>query len=123
MRGTIIEHNIFRKYVYASSVGDYRGMDTGVLALASGYNTFVISNYIGAIAQSNGNVVNTHIINNVVYTMYSSISGGQSKDINAKIWAHVYYNIIGDSNIAQNTTANGVVYHYANTYDANVNLY
>ena len=114
MRGTIIENNIFRKYVYSGSVGDYRGMDTGVLALSSGYNTFVISNYLGAIAQSNGNVVNSHIINNVIYTMYSSISGGKSKDINPKIYAHVYNNIISDKNILTNDTGNGVVYHANN---------
>ena len=52
MRGTIIERNIFRKYAYSGSA-DYRGADSGVLSLASGYNTFVVSNYLGAINQGN----------------------------------------------------------------------
>ena len=121
MRGTVIENNIFRKYAYSSNVGVYRGMDSGILALSSGYNTFVISNYIGAISQSNGNATNTHIINNAVYTMFGSISGGTASDIRPKIWAHVYYNIIGDSNIRENVSDNGVVYHYGNTYEPAIN--
>lgn len=121
MRGTVIENNIFRKYAYSSKVGEYRGMDSGILALSSGYNTFVISNYIGAIAQSNGNATNTHIINNVIYTMFGSISNGTASDIRPKIWAHVYYNIIGDANIKENTSDNGVVYHYGNTYEPALN--
>lgn len=121
MRGTVIENNIFRKYAYSSNVGVYRGMDSGILALSSGYNTFVISNYIGAISQSNGNATNTHIINNAVYTMFGSISGGTASDIRPKIWAHVYYNIIGDSNIKENVSDNGVVYHYGNSYEPAIN--
>ena len=121
MRGTIIENNMFRKYAYSSSVGDYRGMDTGIVALASGYNTFLISNYLGSVAQSNANIAHTHIINNVIYTMFSSISGGTSTDIKPKIDAHVYYNVIADQKIKENTSGNGVVYHYGNTTAAAIN--
>ena len=120
MRGTIIERNIFRKYGYSGSY-DYRGPDTGVLALASGYNTFVISNYLGAIQQSNYNVANTHIINNVVHSMYSSFSNGKPNDIRPKISAHTYYNILGQ--ISNEISSNGVNYYYQNTIIPTVNLW
>ena len=120
MRGTIIERNIFRKYTYAGS-GEYRGPDTGILALASGYNTFVISNYLGAIQQSNYNVANTHIINNVVHSMYSSFSNGKPNDIRPKISAHTYYNILGQ--ISNEISSNGVNYYYQNTIIPTVNLW
>ena len=120
MRGTIIERNIFRKYGYSGS-SDYRGADTGVLALASGYNTFVISNYLGAIQQRNYNVANIHIINNVVHSMYSSFSSGKPNDIRTKISAHTYYNILGQS--SNEISANGVNYYYENTIIPTVNLW
>lgn len=120
MRGTIIERNIFRKYAYSGS-SDYRGPDTGVLTLASGYNTFIISNYIGAINQSNYNVANTHIINNVVHTMFSSFSSGKPNDIRPKINAHIYYNILGQS--SNEISSNGVNYYYENTIIPTVNLW
>jgi hypothetical protein len=120
MRGTIIERNIFRKYAYSGS-SDYRGPDTGVLTLSSGYNTFIISNYIGAIYQSNYNVANTHIINNVVHTMFSSFSSGKPNDIRPKINAHIYYNILGQS--SNEISSNGENYYYENTIIPTVNLW
>ena len=120
MRGTIIENNIFRKYTYYSG-GEYRGPDTGVIALASGYNTFVISNYIGAVQQTNYNVANTHIINNVVHSMYSSFTSGKPNEIRTKINAHTYYNVLGQ--ISNEATSNGVNYYYGNTVDSSVNLW
>ena len=120
MRGTIIERNIFRKYGYSGS-SDYRGPDSGVLTLASGYNTFVISNYIGAIQQSNYNVANTHIINNVVHSMYSSFSSGKPNDIRPKIYAHTYYNVLGQT--SAEITSNGVNYYHENTIIPSVNLW
>ncbi len=120
MRGTIIERNIFRKYAYSGS-SDYRGPDSGVLALASGYNTFVISNYIGAIQQSNYNVANTHIINNVVHSMYSSFSSGKPNDIRPKIYAHIYYNVLGQT--SNEISSNGVNYYHENTIIPTVNLW
>ena len=120
MRGTIIERNIFRKYAYSGS-SDYRGPDTGVLALASGYNTFVISNYIGAIQQSNYNVANTHIINNVVHSMYSSFSSGKPNDIRPKIYAHIYYNVLGQT--SNEISSNGKNYYHENTINSSVNLW
>ncbi len=120
MRGTIIEKNIFRKYGYSGSY-DYRGPDSGVLALASGYNTFVISNYLGAIQQSNSNVANTHIINNVVHSMFSSFSSGKPNDIRPKINAHIYYNILGQS--SNPISSNGVNYYHQNKIIPTVNLW
>ncbi|MEE1073941.1 MAG: hypothetical protein U0K93_00515, partial [Acutalibacteraceae bacterium] len=120
MRGTIIERNIFRKYTYAGS-GEYRGPDTGILDLASGYNTFVISNYLGAIQQSNYNVANTHIINNVVDSMFSSFSSGKPNDVRTKIYAHTYYNILGQN--SNEISSNGVNYHYQNTIIPTVNFW
>lgn len=120
MRGTIVERNIFRKYSYSDG-GEYRGYDSGVLALGSGYNTFVISNYLGAIEQRNHNVANTHIINNVVYTMYSSFSGGKPNDIRAKINAHIYYNVLGQT--SNSIASNGVTCYYQNTINPTVNLW
>jgi hypothetical protein len=120
MRGTIIERNIFRKYAYSGS-SDYRGPDTGVLALASGYNTFIVSNYVGAIKQSNYNVSNTHIINNVVHSMYSFFSSGKPNDIRAEINAHTYYNILGQS--SNEISSNGVNYYHQNTIVSSVNLW
>ncbi len=120
MRGTVIERNIFKKYAYSGS-SDYRGPDSGVLALASGYNTFVISNYLGAIQQSNYNVANTHIINNVVHSMYSSFSSGKPNDIRTKINAHTYYNILGQT--SSETSSNGVNYYHQNTIIPTVNLW
>ncbi len=120
MRGTIIERNILRKYAYSGS-SDYRGPDSGVLALASGYNTFIISNYLGAIQQSNYNVANTHIINNVVHSMYSSFSSGKPNDIRTKINAHTYYNVLGQT--SNEISSNGVNYYYQNTIIPTVNLW
>ena len=120
MRGTIIERNIFRKYAYSGS-SDYRGPDTGVLVLASGYNTFIISNYIGAISQSNYNVANTHIINNVVHSMFSSFSSGKPNDIRPKINAHIYYNVLGQR--SNEISSNGENYYYENTIIPTVNLW
>ena len=120
MRGTIIERNIFRKYAYSGS-SDYRGADSGILALASGYNTFVISNYIGAISQSNYNVANTHIINNVVHSMFSSFSSGKPNEIRPKIYAHIYYNILGQN--SNEISSNGVNYYHENTIIPTVNLW
>lgn len=120
MRGTIIERNIFRKYAYSGS-SDYRGADSGVLALASGYNTFVISNYIGAIQQSNYNVANTHIINNVVHSMYSSFSSGKPNDIRSKMYAHIYYNVLGQT--SNEISSNGKNYYHENTIISSVNLW
>ena len=111
MRGTIIERNIFKKYAYSGS-SEYRGPDTGVLAISSGYNTFVVSNYLGAIQQSNYNAANTHIINNVVHTMFSTFSGGKPNDIRTKINGHTYYNILGQS--SNTVSTNGVNYWYEN---------
>ena len=112
MRGTIIERNIFKKYAYSGS-SDYRGPDTGILSLASGYNTFIISNYLGAIHQSNYNVANTHIINNVVDTLLSTFTNGSANDIRPKIYAHTYYNILGGK--SNEISSNGVNYYYGNT--------
>ena len=120
MRGTIIERNIFRKYGYSGS-SEYRGPDTGVLALASGYNTFVISNYLGAIQQKNYNVANTHIINNVVHSMFSSFSNGKPNDIRPKINAHIYYNILGQK--SNEISTNGVNYYHQNTIIPTNNLW
>ncbi len=120
MRGTIIEKNIFRKYGYSGSY-DYRGPDSGVLSLSSGYNTFVISNYLGAIQQSNYNVANTHIINNVVHSMYGSFSSGKPNDIRTKIYAHTYYNVLGQ--ISNETSSNGKNYYHENTIIPTVNLW
>ncbi len=120
MRGTIIERNIFRKYTYAGS-GEYRGPDSGVLNLASGYNTFVVSNYLGAIEQRNYNVANTHVINNVVHSMYSSFTNGKPNDIRPKINAHIYYNVLGQ--ISNEISSNGVNYYYENTINPTVNLW
>lgn len=120
MRGTIIERNIFKKYSYSGSK-DYRGPDTGVLTISSGYNTFVISNYIGAIHQKNYNVTNTHIINNVVHTMFSTFSGGKPDDLKTKIYAHTYYNILGQS--SNETVSNGVNYYRENTIIPTINLW
>lgn len=120
MRGTIIERNIFKKYVYSGSI-DYRGPDTGVLAISSGYNTFVISNYLGAINQKNYNAANTHIINNVVHSMFSSFSSGKPNDIITKIYAHTYYNILGQS--SNEISSNGVNYYYENKIIPTVNLW
>ena len=53
--------------------------------------------------------------------MFSSISGGTSTDIKPKIDAHVYYNVIADQKIKENTSGNGVVYHYGNTTAAAIN--
>ena len=119
IRGTIIERNIFRKYGYSGS-SDYRGPDTGVLALASGYNTFVVSNYLGAIQQSNYNATNTHIINNVVYSLYSSFTNGSPNDIRSKIDAHIYYNVLGQR--GNEITSNGVNYYHENTIIPSVNV-
>jgi hypothetical protein len=118
MRGTIIENNIFRMYGYNKRVGDYRGKDTGILALSGGHNTFVISNYLGSISQQWQGSSNTHIINNVVYSMFSDIDpvNNITTDLRAKGFAHVYYNIMADQGIQENTTANGVVYHHGNKY-------
>ncbi len=120
MRGTIIERNIFKKYGYSGS-SDYRGPDSGVLALSSGYNTFIISNYIGAIQQSNYNAANTHIINNVVHSMYSSFSSGTPNDIRTKINAHIYYNILGQR--SNEISSNGINYYHQNTIIPTVNLW
>ncbi len=120
MRGTIIERNIFKKYAYSGS-SDYRGPDTGVLTLSSGYNTFVISNYLGAIQQNNYNVTNTHIINNVVHTMFSTFSSTKPDDIRTKIYGHTYYNILGQS--SNKISANGVNYYYDNKVIPTVNLW
>ena len=120
IRGTIIERNIFRKYGYSGS-SDYRGPDTGVLALASGYNTFVVSNYLGAIQQSNYNATNTHIINNVVYSLYSSFTNGSPNDIRSKIDAHIYYNVLGQR--GNEITSNGVNYYHENTIIPTVNVW
>ena len=120
MRGTIIERNIFRKYAYSGS-SDYRGADSGILALASGYNTFVISNYIGAIHQSTYNVANTHVINNVVHSTFSTFSSGKPNDIRPKIYAHTYYNILGQS--SNEISSNGVNYYHENTIIPTVNLW
>ena len=119
MRGTVIERNIFRKYAYSQKAGEYRGPDSGILALSSGYNTFVISNYLGAIAQSNYNVANTHIINNVIHSTYSSFTSGKPNEIRPKIYAHMYYNILGQTSNA--ITANGTTYSYGNTIVSSVN--
>ena len=120
MRGTIIERNIFRKYGYSGS-SDYRGPDTGILTLASGYNTFVVSNYLGAIQQTNYNVANTHIINNVVHSMFSTFSNGKPNDIRTKIHAHTYYNILGQT--SNELSSNGVNYYHENTIIPTVNLW
>ena len=120
MRGTIIERNIFKKYAYSGS-SEYRGPDSGIVSLASGYNTFVISNYIGAIQQSNYNVANTHIINNVVHTMFSSFSSGKPNDIRPKINAHIYYNILGQR--SNPISSNGVNYYHQNKIIPTVNLW
>ncbi len=120
MRGTIIERNIFRKYGYSGS-SEYRGPDTGILALSSGYNTFVISNYLGSIQQRNYNVANTHIINNVVHSMFSSFSNGKPNDIRTKINAHTYYNILGQ--ISNEISTNGKNYYHQNTIIPTVNLW
>ncbi len=120
MRGTIIERNIFRKYTYAN-IGEYRGADSGVLNLASGYNTFVISNYLGAVAQSKSNVANTHIINNVVHSLYSSFSSGKPNDIRPKINSHIYYNVLGQ--ISNEISSNGVNYYRKNKIIPTVNLW
>ena len=120
MRGTIIERNIFKKYIFSGS-SEYRGPDTGVLAISSGYNTFVVSNYLGAINQKNYNATNTHIINNVVHTMFSSFSSGKPNDINTKIYAHTYYNILGQS--SNETSSNGVNYYRENTIIPTINLW
>ena len=121
MRGTVIERNIFRKYAYSQKAGEYRGPDSGILALSSGYNTFVISNYLGSIAQSNYNVANTHVINNVVHSMYSGFSGGKPNEIRSKINAHVFYNIMGQESNA--ISANGTVSYYGNQIVSSVNLW
>ena len=121
MRGTVIERNIFRKYAYSQSHGEYRGPDSGILALSSGYNTFVVSNYLGSIAQSNYNVANTHVINNVVHSMYSGFTSGKPNEIRTKNFAHVYYNIMGQNSNA--ISANGVVYYYGNNIISTVNLW
>lgn len=120
MRGTIIESNIFKKYAYSGS-SEYRGPDTGVLAISSGYNTFVISNYLGAINQKNYNAANTHIINNVVHTMFGSFSGTKPNDIITKIYGHTYYNILGQS--SNPISSNGVNYYYENTIIPTINLW
>ena len=121
MRGTVIERNIFRKYAYSASHGEYRGPDSGIVALASGYNTFVISNYIGGLQQSNYNVANTHIINNVIHSMFSSFTSGKPNEIRTKINAHVFYNTLGQTSNA--ISANGVVYYYGNDVVSTVNLW
>ena len=120
MRGTIIERNIFRKYTYYGG-GEYRGPDSGVLALSSGYNTFVISNYLGAVQQRNYNVANTHIINNVVHSLYCYFSNGKPNDIRTKINAHTYYNVLGQ--ISNETSSNGINYYRKNTIIPSVNLW
>lgn len=120
MRGTIIERNIFRKYTYAD-IGEYRGQDTGILALASGYNTFVVSNYLGAIQQSNYNVANTHIINNVVHSMFGSFTSGKPNDIIPKINAHIYYNVLGQ--MSNPISSNGINYYHQNTIIPSVNIW
>ncbi len=120
MRGTIIERNIFKKYAYSGS-SEYRGPDTGVLTISSGYNTFVISNYLGAIQQNNYNVTNTHIINNVVHTMFSTFSGVTPNDLITKIYGHTYYNILGQS--SNGISSNGVNYYYENKIIPTINLW
>ena len=120
MRGTIIERNIFKKYAYSGS-SEYRGPDSGALALSSGYNTFIISNYIGSLHQSNSNVANTHIINNVVHTLCSTFDNGNANDIRPKIYAHTYYNILGQK--SNEISSNGVNYYYGNTIVPTVNLW
>lgn len=120
MRGTIIERNIFKKYGFSGS-SDYRGPDTGVLALASGYNTFIISNYLGAIHQSNENVANTHIINNVIDVLFSTFTDGSANDIRPKIYAHTYYNVLGKK--SNEISSNGVNYYYENEIISTVNLW
>ena len=120
MRGTIIERNILRKYAYSGS-GEYRGPDTGILALSSGYNTFVISNYLGAIQQSNYNVANSHIINNVVHSIYGSFSNGKPNDIRTKINAHIYYNVLGQ--MSNPISSNGKNYYHKNTINPNIGLW
>ena len=120
MRGTIIERNIFKKYIFSGS-SEYRGPDTGVLAISSGYNTFVISNYLGAVQQRNYNVANTHIINNVVHSIYSSFTSGKPNDIRTKINAHTYYNVLGQ--ISNPISSNGVNYYHQNTIIPTINLW
>ena len=115
MRGTIIENNVIRKYTHG-----YSGPDTGYLYLSGGFNTFVISNYLGALAQANYNVANSHIIHNTIGCLFGHFNHTDQKFylLRSSLHAHVYNNVLGVNNsIYHDNTTNGIVYLHGNYYD------
>ena len=121
MRGTILENNIIRKYVFSQRLNSsYTGPDTGNLYLSGGFNTFVISNYIGALIQTNYGTANTHIIHNTIGALFGSHNktDGKFYELRSKIFAHVYNNVIGLNNYDNiDNSQNGKIYFYDNYYD------
>ena len=121
MRGTILENNIIRKYVFSQRLNSsYTGPDTGNLYLSGGFNTFVISNYIGALIQTNYGTANTHIIHNTIGALFGSYNrtDGKFYELRSKIFAHVYNNVIGYNNYDKiDNSQNGKIYFYDNYYD------
>ena len=124
IRGTILENNIIRKYVFSNKKNiSYSGPDSGNLCLSGGFNTFVISNYIGSLNQANYNTANTHILHNTIGALFGHFNRTDSKfyELRAKIFAHVYNNVIGYNNANNHdNTTNGKVYNYGNYYDSKV---
>ena len=115
MRGTIIENNVIRKYNYY-----YSGPDTGYLYLSGGFNTLVINNYLGALAQANYNVANSHIIHNTIGCLFGHFNHTENNFylLRSSLHAHVYNNVLGINNtIYHDKTTNGIVYLSDNFYD------
>ena len=125
IRGTILENNIIRKYVFSKVINNsYTGTDSGIVELSGGFNTFVINNYIGALVQGNFHVANTHIIHNTIGGLYGSYNRKDSKfyGIRSSIYAHIYNNVLGYNNSEfQDNTTDGKAYLYDNYYDFTVN--
>ena len=121
MRGTIIENNVIRKYVFSTRLNSsYTGPESGLLALSSRFNTFIINNYIGAIAQERYNVANTHIIHNTIGSLFGSYNRTDSKyyGIRCSTYTHVYNNVIGYNNYElEDNTISGKIYYYDNYYN------
>ena len=124
IRGTIIENKVIRKYTFAKSLNNsYTGPDSGYLCLSGGFNTFVINNYIGALAQARYNVANSHIIHNTIGCLFGHYNRTDKifYGVRSSIYAHVYNNVIGYNNAQyHDNTTNGKVYLYDNYYDAMV---
>ena len=93
------------------------------MALSGGFNTFLISNYIGSLNQANYHTANTHILHNTIGSLFGHYNGTDGKfyELRAKIYAHVYNNVIGLNNANyHDDTQNGKAYNYGNYYDSEV---